>query len=170
MAGVGASPALAQRHIKGLNSLSASYGATEKGMFTEVSFARLLSNRNALRLAVTRENGTMGASGDYSAYGVRAAFSPQLFRLGEEVYVHLLVGGTGQYERTGQKGSATNIPEDAKRPQRFTYGPVAGAEVDFFLANRFSIVGTATKTYLFNNPLIDKWAGFYSGGLRYYFR
>ena len=99
----------------------------------------------------------------------RVLLAPQLFRLGEVAYVHLLLGAGAGYERTGENNTG-ELPTDAKQPQRFTYGPQAGAEVDVFLGNRFSLVGTATKAYLFNNTLIDQWPGYASAGLRYHFR
>jgi hypothetical protein len=84
-------------------------------------------------------------------------------------YVHLLLGAGIGYEHSGENDTA-ELAADVKEHQRFTYGPQAGAEVDCFLGNRLSLVATATKGYLFNNPLIDQWPGYASAGLRYHFR
>ncbi|QKG59085.1 hypothetical protein GKZ68_20605 (plasmid) [Hymenobacter sp. BRD128] len=88
--------------------------------------------------------------------------APQLFHVGEFAYVHLLLGGGAGFEQTNRDGTG-ELTAGAKAPQRFTYGPQAGAEADFFLGNRVSLVATATKGYLFNNPLIDQWPGLACG-------
>jgi len=167
VAGVGTwLPALAQRHIKGIGAVGAHYGKTEKGTYAEVSYNQFVSNGLSLRFGATRERGTLGPEGEYSAYGLTILAAPQLFRLGETAYLHLLVGVIGRYERTGENG--TNGQESGKDPQRATVGPQAGAELDVFLGNHFSLVGTATKSVLFGDALIDRWPGFYGMGLRYH--
>lgn len=159
-------PTLAQRHIKGVGAVGAHYGKTEKGTYAEISYNRFVSNGLFLRFGATRERGTLGQEGEYSAYGLTALAAPQLFRLGETAYLHLLVGVVGRYERTGENG--TNGQDRGTDPQRATVGPQAGAELDIFLGNRFSLVGTATKSTLFGGALIDRWPGFYGVGLRYH--
>ncbi|QNE42018.1 hypothetical protein F1C16_20555 (plasmid) [Hymenobacter sp. NBH84] len=159
-------PALAQRHIKGVGAIGVHYGRTEKGTYAEISYNRFVSNALSLRLGATRERGTLGLKGEYSAYGLTALAAPQLFRLGETAYLHLLVGVVGRYERTGENG--TNGQDGGTDPQRATVGPQAGAELDVFFGNRFSLVGTATKSALFGGALIDRWPGFYGVGLRYH--
>jgi hypothetical protein len=129
----------------------------------------MLTNRLALRTSALRDAGTLPRGGEYSSYQGRVLLAPQLFRIGEFAYVHLLVGAGAGYERTNENGTG-ELAEGAKRPQRFTYGPHAGAEVDFFLGNRFSLVATGTKGYLFNDSRIDEWPGNASAGLRYHFR
>jgi len=94
--------------------------------------------------------------------------APQLLHLGEFAYLHLLLGLAGNYEFGGEQPTLDGL--STERSQRFTYGPQAGAEADFFLGNRVSIVATANKGYLFNNPLIDRWPGYAGVGLRYHFR
>lgn len=167
-AGAGAAPALAQRHIKGTAAWGAHVGRSEKGSFYELSYTPLLTNRLGLRFSGLREAGTLGRQGDYSAYQGRVLLAPQLFRLGEVVYVHLLVGAAGQYERTARQRTG-ELPLDGSTPQRFTYGPQAGAEIDWFLGNRLSLVATGTKGYLLNTSLVDEWPGYLSAGLRYHF-
>ena len=169
LAGAGAVPASAQRHVKHISSWGAHLGRSEKGDYYELSYTSMLTNRLALRASGLREAGTLSGRGEYSSYVGRVLLAPQLFRLGEVAYVHLLLGAGAGYERTGENGTA-ELATDAKEPQRFTYGPQAGAEVDCFLGNRLSLVATATKGYLFNNPLIDQWPGYASAGLRYHFR
>jgi hypothetical protein len=170
LAGAGSMPALAQRHVKHIASWGAHIGRSEQGNYYELSYTPMLTNRLALRISALREDGNLGgAAGKYAAYQSRILLAPQLFRLGEIVYVHLLFGAGGQYERTNEHGSG-NIAPDAKKLQRFTYGPQAGAEADIFLGNRVSLVATGTKGYQFNNSLIDQWPGMASIGLRYHFR
>ncbi|GAB3244045.1 hypothetical protein GCM10027346_41320 [Hymenobacter seoulensis] len=169
LAGTGAVPAFAQRHVQHISSWGAHLGRSEQGDYYELSYTSMLTNRLALRASALRDAGTLSGRGDYCSYVGRVLLAPQLFRLGEVAYVHLLLGGAAGYERTGQNGTAEVVP-DAKEPQCFTYGPQAGAEVDCFLGNRLSLVATATKGYLFNTPLIDQWPGNASAGLRYHFR
>jgi hypothetical protein len=169
LAGAGAAPAFAQRHVQHIASWGAHLGRSEKGDFYELSYTSMLTNRLALRVSGLRDAGTLSGRGEYASYVGRVLLAPQLFRLGEVAYVHLLLGAGAGYERTGENGIGELAP-DAKEPQRFTYGPQAGAEVDCFLGNRLSLVATATKGYLFNTPLIDQWPGYASAGLRYHFR
>lgn len=165
----GAVPAFAQRHVQHISSWGAHLGRSGKGDYYELSYTSMLTNRLALRASGLRESGKLSSRGEYSSYVGRVLLAPQLFRLGEVAYVHLLLGAGAGYERTGENGTA-ELAADAKKPQRFTYGPQAGAEVDCFLGNRLSLVATATKGYMFNNPLIDQWPGYASAGLRYHFR
>ncbi|RSK38945.1 hypothetical protein [Hymenobacter perfusus] len=169
LAGAGAVPAFAQRHVHHISSWGAHLGRSETGDYYELSYTAMLTNRLALRASGLRDAGNLAGRGEYSSYVGRVLLAPQLFRLGEVAYVHLLLGAGAGYERTGENGTG-EIAADAKEPQRFTYGPQTGAEVDVFLGNRFSLVATATKGYLFNNPLIDQWPGYASAGLRYHFR
>jgi hypothetical protein len=169
LAGAGAVPASAQRHVRHISSWGAHLGRSEKGDYYELSYTAMLTNRLALRASALRESGNLAGRGEYASYVGRVLVAPQLFRLGEVAYVHLLVGAAAGYERTNENGIG-EFTADAKEPQRYTYGPQAGAEVDCFLGNRLSLVATATKGYLLNNPLIDQWPGYASTGLRYHFR
>ncbi|UOQ75233.1 hypothetical protein [Hymenobacter cellulosilyticus] len=169
LAGAGAVPASAQRHVRHISSWGAHLGRSEQGSYYELSYTSMLTNHLALRASGLRETGTLDGRGKYTSYAGRLLLAPQLFRLGEVAYVHLLLGAGAGYERTGENGTG-ELPTDAKQTQRFTYGPQAGAEVDVFLGNRFSLVATATKGYLFNNSLLDQWPGYASAGLRYHFR
>ena len=166
--GAGASPALAQRHIKGSAAWGAHLGRSQQGNTYELSYTPLLTNHLGLRLGGLLETGSLGRQGNYAAYQGRVFLAPQLFRLGELVYVHLLIGAAGQFERTNLHGTGAEPPVGS-RPQRFTYGPQAGAEIDGYLSNRISLVATGTKGYLLNTPLIDEWPGYLSVGLRYHF-
>jgi hypothetical protein len=84
-------------------------------------------------------------------------------------YFHLLLGVEVGYEQMNADSSG-DLALGAIRPSRFTYDPQAGLEADFFLGNRVSLVATASKSYMFNHPLIDEWPGLGSVGLRYHFR
>ncbi|SNR99136.1 hypothetical protein [Hymenobacter mucosus] len=169
LAGVGILPVSAQRHVKHLASWGAHLGRSETGDYYELSYTPMLTNHLALRLSGGYEHGTLTTRGEYSVYQGRVLLSPQLFRLGEVAYVHLLVGAGAGYEWANQNGTG-EMMSGAKEPQRFTYGPQVGAEADFFFGNRLSLVATGTKGYLFNNPLVDQWPGLGSIGLRYHFR
>ncbi|MCR5890814.1 hypothetical protein LRS06_24110 [Hymenobacter sp. J193] len=169
MAGAGTSPALAQRHVKHISSWGAHLGRSEKGDYYELSYNSMLTDKLALRASGLRDAGNLRTQGEYSTYQGRLFIAPQLFRIGEFAYVHLLIGAGAGYERTNENRTG-ELAADASEPQRFTYGPQAGAEVDFFLGNRLSLVATGTKGYLFNNPLIDQLPGNASAGLRYHFR
>ncbi|SMB79255.1 hypothetical protein SAMN00120144_3095 [Hymenobacter roseosalivarius DSM 11622] len=169
LAGAGTLPALAQRHVKHISSWGVHAGRSEKGDYYELSYTSMLTDQLALRASGLRDAGNLAARGEYSTYQGRLFLAPQLFRIGEIAYVHLLFGAGAGYERTHENRTG-ELTADANEPQRFTYGPQAGAEVDFFLGNRLSLVATGTKGYLFNNPLIDQWPGNASAGLRYHFR
>ena len=169
LAGAGVLPASAQRHVKHISAWGAHVGRSGKGDYYELSYLSMLSNRLALRLSGAYEKGTLGTRGDYSVYGGRVFLSPQLFRLGEFAYVHLLLCAGASYEWTNQNGTG-ELATGTKEPQRFTYGPQAGIEADFFLGNRLSLVATGTKGYLLNNPLVNQWPGMAAAGLRYHFR
>ena len=169
VAGAGASPALAQRHDRHIYSLGAHAGRSDKGHYAELSYLSYLTNHIALRVGGIYEYGTLPGRGKYSSFNGRVLFAPQLFRIGEFAYVHLLLGGGGGYEQTNLDGSGDLAP-NTDNPRRLTFGPQAGAEVDFFLGNRVSVVATATKSYLFRNPLIQEWPGQAGVGLRYHFR
>lgn len=169
VAGAGISPALAQRHDRHISSVAAHFGLSDKGQYAELSYLPYLTNHIALRVSGLYEYGNLPGRGKYSSYNGRVLFAPELFHIGEFAYVHLLVGGGAGYEQTNVDGSG-DLPTGASKPTRFTYGPQAGAEADFFLGNRVSLVVTATKAYLFNNPLIDEWPGQAGVGLRYHFR
>ncbi|GAA4493004.1 hypothetical protein GCM10023172_00970 [Hymenobacter ginsengisoli] len=167
--GAGAAPALAQRHVKHMAAWGAHVGRSETGTYYEASYTSLLTNRLALRGSGLRETGTLAGRGQYERYAGRVLLAPQLLRVGEVAYVHLLLGGGAGYEHTNLNGTGEQAA-GAQTPQRFTYGPQAGLEADFFLGNRLSLVATATKGYLFNNPLIEQWLGHAGIGLRYHFR
>ena len=101
LAGAGTLPALAQRHDKHIAGLGAHVGRSDKGNYYELSYTPMLTNQLALRISGLREDGNLGgAAGEYAAYQGRILLAPQLFHLGEIVYVHLLLGAGGQYERT----------------------------------------------------------------------
>lgn len=169
LVGAGATPALAQRHDKHVAGAGGHFGRSDKGQYVEVSYLPYLTNQIALRVSGSYEYGNLPGRGKYSSFNGRVFFAPQLFQLGEFAYGHLLLGGGAGYEQTNVNGSG-ELPTGTSKPNRFTYGPQAGAEADFFLGNRVSVVITATKSYLFNKPLIDEWPGQASGGLRYHFR
>jgi len=169
LVGAGTRPALAQRHDKHMATVAGHFGRSEKGEYVELSYLPYLTNHLALRVSGSYEYGTLSRRGQYSSWSGRAFFAPQLFRLGEFAYVHLLLGGGAGYEQTSRDGNGER-PADARKPARFTFGPQAGVEVDFFLGNRFSLVATGTKSYLFHNPLLDEWPGHAGAGLRYHFR
>ena len=167
--GAGMLPASAQRHVKHIAAWGAHLGRAEKGDYYELSYTPMLTNRLALRLSGGYETGNLTSRGEYSVYQGRVLLSPQLFRLGEFAYFHLLVGAGAGYEWTNQNGTG-DLATGTKEPQHFTYGPQADLEADFFLGNRLSLVATGTKGYLFNNSLVDEWPGLASIGLRYHFR
>ena len=169
MVGAGMLPASAQRHVKHIAAWGAHLGRAEKGDYYELSYTPMLTNHLALRLSGGYETGNLTSRGEYSVYQGRVLLSPQLFRLGEFAYFHLLVGAGAGYEWTNQNGTG-DLATGTKEPQHFTYGPQAGLEADFFLGNRLSLVATGTKGYLFNNSLVDEWPGLASIGLRYHFR
>jgi hypothetical protein len=168
LAEAGSHPALAQRHIKHISTVSAQIGRSEQGHYSELGFSSFLTNHTALRVSGLYERGALGSAGTYSSYGGRLFIAPQLLHLGEFAYVHLLLGLAGNYEFGGEQPTSDGL--GTERRLRFTYGPQAGAEADFFLGNRASVVATATKGYLFNTPLIDSWPGYAGVGLRYHFR
>lgn len=169
LVGVGARPALAQRHDKHVAAVGAHLGRSEQGEYIELSYLPYLTDYLALRVSGVYEYGNLPGRGKYSSWNGRVFFAPQLFRLGEFAYVHLLLGGGAGYEQTNLQGSG-DLPLDKDKPNQFTFGPQAGAEADFFLGNRVSVVITTTKSYLLNKPLIDEWPGQAGVGLRYHFR
>lgn len=170
LVGAGLSPALAQRHVKHISAWGAHLGRSEKGTYYELSYYSMLTNRLGIRLSGLREAGNLGKkAGDYAAYQGRVLLAPQLFQIGEVVYVHLLLGAGGHYERTNQGGTG-ELPLNASQPQRFSFGPQAGAEADIFLGNRLSLVATGTKGYQIDQSSIDQWPGYLSAGFRYHFR
>ena len=57
LAGVGVTPALAQRHIKNYNSAAVSYGESEKGKVAELSSDPYVTNHLAVRGAMLGERG-----------------------------------------------------------------------------------------------------------------
>lgn len=103
----------------------------------------MLTDHLALRLSGGYEHSALAARGEYSVYKGRVLLSPQLFRLGKVAYFHLLVGAGAGYEWTNQNGTGELVTGSVE-PQRFTYGPQAGAEADFFLGNRLSLVATGS--------------------------
>lgn len=168
LTGAGARPALAQRHVKHIATWSAQAGRSEQSRYYELGYSSFLTNRTVLRVSGLYEKGSLAAAGNYSSYGGRLFIAPQLLHLGELAYLHLLVGLAGNYEFGGAQPTSDGL--GTERRQRLTYGPQAGVEADCFLGNRVSVVATATKGYLFNNPLIDRWPGYAGAGLRYHFR
>jgi len=162
LAGVGASPALAQRHIKNYNSAALSYGESEKGKVVELSYGRYVTNRLVLRGAVLGERGN--AATGYRVGQLSAHLAPQVLRFGEWFYLHGLAGVVGRYEWTELDRPAEE--GDGKTPQRVTFGPELGAEADIFLHNRLSLIGSARKARLFNDSRLDTWPGTYTVGLR----
>ncbi|WP_207435969.1 hypothetical protein [Sabulibacter ruber] len=114
-----------------------------------------------------REYGKGESRGEYEAYTARLLAAPQLFRIGELVYFHLLLGGGASFERT-EGGLGGKM--DRRAGERFTYGPQAGLEADLYLGNRFSLTGSVTKARLFNHPLLEEWPGYVSVGVRYHYR
>lgn len=162
------SPALAQRHVRHISAWSAHYGRTEKGKFYEGSYLNYLTDKLSVRASGLREFGDQEGRGKYAAFSVRGFLAPQFFRIGEFAYFHLLLGGAASYERTGEDSGGEG--SNSGRRERFTYGPQAGAEVDFFFGNRISLVATGIKGKTFNKTHLDEWPGFVSLGLRYHFR
>jgi hypothetical protein len=169
--GVGLAPfsaVFAQRHVKHIAAWGAHLGWTEQGAIYEISYTNYLSNKLSLRISVLREHGKLAATGDYLVFSSRLFIAPELFRIGEIAYFHLLLGGGGSFERTNWplEVSENNNPLRT----RFTYGPQAGAEVDIFFGNRISFVVSGTKGKIFNNSNVDEWPGYAALGLRYHFR
>lgn len=169
LAGLGAlSPVLAQRHVKHISTWGAHYGRTEKGNFYEGSYANYLTDKLSIRVGGLSEFGHLEAKGKYSALSARVFLAPELFRIGEFAYFHLLLGGAGSYERTGENLAGEGNKEGKR--ERFTYGPQAGAEVDLFINNRISLVASGIKGKMFNRSHLDEWPGFASVGIRYHVR
>ncbi|MDU0372094.1 hypothetical protein ACFPAF_16955 [Hymenobacter endophyticus] len=164
-----ATTASAQRHIRHLNSLTGSYGSTEPGRLLGLSYGRFLTNTTRLDVLATRERGQGRAGiGEFSAYGVAVGGSRQLFRVGSSVYVHAQGLVLGRYERKQENN--TGGREGGKAPQGAAVGPLLGLDTDVYLADAVSLALTAQKGYLWLNPQIDRWPGFYSAGLRFHFR
>ena len=159
-------PVLAQRHVKNIAAWGGHYGRTEKGEFYEGSYTNYLTDKMSVRVSGLREFGDV--EGEYSAFSSRVFLSPQLFRIREMVYFHVLLGGMGSYERTGE--DLADGERNSLRRERFTYGPQAGLEADVFLGNRISLVASATKGKMFNRSHLDEWPGQAGIGLRYHFR
>lgn len=162
------SPVLAQRHNKNISAWGAHYGRTEKGNFYEGSYTNYLTDKLSVRASGLRDFGTWRDTAEYAAFSGRVFLAPQLFRIGEVAYFHLLLGGVASYERTQE--IRTGEETDETRRERFTYGPQAGVEIDIFFNNRISVVGNGIKGKTFNRSHIDEWPGFVSIGLRYHFR
>ncbi len=161
-------PVLAQRHIKNIAAWGAHYGRTENGEFYEASYINYLTDKMIVRVSGLREFGDVEGEGEYSAFSSRVFLSPQLFRIGEFVYFHVLLGGMGSYKRTGE--NLINGEINSLRRERFTYGPQAGLEADLFFGNRISLVASATKGKMFNRSHLDRWPGQAGIGIRYHFR
>lgn len=162
------SPALAQRHNKNISAWGAHYGRTEKGHFYEGSYTNYLTDKLSVRVSGLRDFGNWRDTAEYSAFSGRVFLAPQLFRIGELAYFHLLLGGGVSYERTQE--TATGEENGGTRRERFTYGPQAGVEVDLFFNNRISLVANGIKGKVFNRSHIDEWPGYASIGFRYHFR
>lgn len=161
-------PVFAQRHVKQISALGVHWGRTEKGKFFEVSFAHYLTNKLGIRANGMRENGHLGATDKYSAFSSRLFLAPEIYRIREIAFFHLLLGGSGSYERTSANPDDSYLNNVLQ--ERFTYGPQAGAEVDVFFGNRWSLVISGMKGKLFNDSSLDEWPGYGSLGLRYHFR
>jgi len=161
-------PVLGQRHVKNIAAWGIHYGQTEKGEFYEGSYTHYLTDKISVRVSGLREFGDVDGEGEYSAFSSRVFLAPQLFRIGEIVYFHVLLGGMGSYERTRE--NLTDGEMNSLRRERFTYGPQAGLEADLFLGNRISLVASATKGKMFNRSHLDGWPGQAGIGIRYHFR
>ena len=105
LAGAGILPASAQRHVKHISSWGVHIGRSEEGDYYELSYTPMLTNRLALRLGSGYETGNLATRGEYSVYQGRVFLSPQLFRLGEIAYFHLLFGAGASYEWANQNGT-----------------------------------------------------------------
>ncbi|KAA5539652.1 hypothetical protein [Adhaeribacter rhizoryzae] len=162
--------AFAQRHVKHISAWGTHLGRTDKGTFYEVSYANYLTDKLTLRVSGLREHGELSAAGNYLALSSRLFIAPELFRIGEAVYFHLLLGVSGAYERTNELLALENSENDKAYRTRFTYGPQAGAEADIFFSNRISLVVSGTKGKIFNNSHLDEWPGYAALGLRYHCR
>ncbi|MGV3587972.1 MAG: hypothetical protein ACO1OF_13280 [Adhaeribacter sp.] len=162
--------AFAQRHVKHISAWGAHLGRTEKGTFYEVSYANYLTDKLTLRVSGLREHGDLSATGDYLVLSSRLFIAPELFRIGEIAYFHLLLGVSGAYERTNELLALENSENDKAYRTHFTYGPQAGAEADIFISNRISIVVSGTKGKMFNNSHLDEWPSYTGLGLRYHSR
>lgn len=162
------SPVLAQRHNKNISAWGAQYGRTEKGNFYEGSYTNYLTDKLSVRVSGLRDFGNWRDTAEYAAFSGRIFLAPQLFRIGEVAYFHLLLGGAASYERTQEIRTGEETGE--ARRERFTCGPQVGVEVDLFFNNRISLVATGIKGKVFNHSHIDEWPGFASIGLRYHFR
>ena len=163
------SPAWAQRHDKRMTGLGVVYGATDQGRFLEGSWTRYVSDKTYLRLggSLARPDHLLGGGAASSAYGLSLALAPQLFQLGETVYVHLLAGGLFRYERLNEN-YADQDPSGVR--QHLAGGPLLGTEADVFLGNRVSLVGTVQKALVFPGTGLTRWPGYYGLGLRYHLR
>jgi hypothetical protein len=161
------SSALAQRHVKHMASWGGHLGRTEKGEYHELSYSTFLTDKASFRLGILREYGPLNDTGKYRAFTSRLFVAPQLFRIGERIYFHLLFGGSGSYERIEDSGADPEEKEEVHK--RVVYGPQAGVEADLYLGNRVSIAASGTKGLLLNHTRLDEWPGYASIGLRYHF-
>jgi hypothetical protein len=76
LAGAGAVPASAQRHVKHIASWAIHLGRSETGDYYELSYTAMLTNRLALRASGLRGAGSLSGRGEYSSYVGRVLLAP----------------------------------------------------------------------------------------------
>jgi hypothetical protein len=108
--------------------------------------------------------------GDYLALSSRLFMAPELFRIKEIAYFHLLLGVSGSFERTNEHLALEDSENNNALRTRFTFGPQAGVEIDIFFGNRISLVISGTKGKMFNNSYLNQWPGYVTLGLKYHSR
>lgn len=124
---------------------------------------KFFPNRMYGKASLYYESGS-GSNVNYTSTGLDLAFYYTLLKIGKSVFINLKGGAGLSSDKMEGNGENNNGQSDRNY---FNCGLLAGAEVEWFLSPKFTLVGGGDQRFFFNNQIpLSNPRGFAYAGIR----
>ena len=150
------------RHIKGVNSADLYAGVSKYGMVYGGGYVKYFSSKFYGKLTGFYEMGEdSGIS--FTSMGTDIAVARTLFKVGEGVYINAIGGLTFALDKITEGAETFDVS------QKFKYGALLGAELEFFITDKIVFVAGADQRIVLGGSDFGNYRAYYRGGLRFNF-
>ena len=145
------------RHIQGVKSFELGGGVSGYGLFGDVYFTQFFQNNIYWKIGGGYEFKRGKGDTDYSSIFGDVLIGYTVLDKGS-VFVNVLGGGTAAFDEL--KGIDTE-----KNVSGMVYGPVVGAEIEWYVANNVVFVISGTERIIISKEFGNRW--YLGAGLRF---
>jgi hypothetical protein len=149
------------RHVKGIKSVDVNYGITEYGKLYSAGYVKYFSNSTYLKGQLFYEKGE-GNGLNYTSTGADVYFAKTIVHSGFHYYLNGIGGAHLSVDNTSNSLSSDKIPSTMKS------GILLGIENEYFISDRFVLIGTFSQRALLGNNF-GNYRWFAQVGIRYNF-